>query len=38
MISHWRKKLSIEGNIEFRNVDFTYSHTGIEALKNFNLR
>ncbi len=31
------KKIKIEGNIEFSNVDFTYSHTGIEALKNFNL-
>jgi ATP-binding cassette subfamily B protein len=31
------KKIKIEGNIEFNNVDFTYSHTGIEALKNFNL-
>ncbi len=31
------KKINIEGNIEFINVDFTYSHTGIEALKNFNL-
>jgi ATP-binding cassette subfamily B protein len=31
------KKIKIEGNIEFSNVDFTYSHTGIEALKNFSL-
>ena len=31
------KKIAIEGNIEFKNVDFTYLHTGIEALKNFNL-
>ena len=31
------KKIKIEGNIEFRNVDFTYSHTGIEALKSFSL-
>ena len=31
------KKINIEGNIEFINVDFTYSHTGIEALKNFSL-
>jgi len=29
------KKIKIDGNIEFSNVDFTYSHTGIEALKNF---
>lgn len=31
------KKIKLEGNIEFKDVDFTYSHTGIEALKNFNL-
>jgi ATP-binding cassette subfamily B protein len=31
------KKINIGGNIEFNNVDFTYSHTGIEALKNFSL-
>ena len=30
-------KINIEGNIDFNNVDFTYSHTGIEALKNFSL-
>lgn len=26
------------GEIEFRNVSFTYPHTGIQALKNFNLK
>jgi ATP-binding cassette subfamily B multidrug efflux pump len=31
------KKIKIGGNIEFDNVDFTYAHTGIEALKNFTL-
>jgi ATP-binding cassette, subfamily B, multidrug efflux pump len=31
------KKINIEGNIIFKDVDFTYSHTGIEALKDFNL-
>ncbi|HEX6847958.1 MAG TPA: ABC transporter ATP-binding protein [Chitinophagaceae bacterium] len=31
------KKIKLEGNIEFNNVDFTYSHTRIEALKNFSL-
>lgn len=31
------KKINIDGNIEFSNVDFTYPHTGIEALKNFSL-
>lgn len=28
---------SIEGKIEFRNVSFTYPHTGIQALKDFSL-
>ncbi len=28
---------SISGNVHFNNVSFTYPHTGIEALKNFNL-
>ncbi len=27
----------LEGNISFKNVNFTYSHTGIHALKNFTL-
>ena len=27
----------LEGNISFRDVDFIYPHTGIHALKNFNL-
>jgi ATP-binding cassette subfamily B protein len=31
------KKIKLEGNIVFKDVDFIYSHTGIEALKNFNL-
>ena len=31
------KKIILQGNISFKNVDFTYPHTGIEALKNFNL-
>ena len=30
--------LSINGNIEFKEVFFTYAHTGITALKNFNLK
>lgn len=29
--------IKLEGNINFENVDFTYPHTGIQALKNFNL-
>lgn len=31
------RDLNIEGNIEFKNVDFTYPHTGIRAIKNFSL-
>src|SRR6185436_13751649 len=31
------KKIKIDGNIKFENVDFTYLHTGIEALSNFSL-
>jgi ATP-binding cassette subfamily B multidrug efflux pump len=31
------QKILLQGNISFQNVDFTYPHTGIEALKNFNL-
>lgn len=28
----------LEGTVEFSNVSFTYPHTGIEALKQFNLQ
>jgi ATP-binding cassette subfamily B protein len=28
---------TLRGNITFRNVDFTYPHTGIQALKDFSL-
>lgn len=31
------KKLSISGNIKIQNVDLTYAHTGIHAIKDFNL-
>jgi ATP-binding cassette subfamily B protein len=31
------KKIILRGNIEFRNVDFTYPHTGIHAVKQFSL-
>ena len=31
------QKILLQGNINFSNVDFVYPHTGIEALKNFNL-
>ncbi len=30
-------KQEIKGNIQFENVQFTYPHTGIKALKDFNL-
>lgn len=32
------KDLRLQGNISFENVDFTYTDTGIKALKNFNLQ
>jgi len=31
------QKILLQGNVNFKNVDFVYPHTGIEALKNFNL-
>ncbi len=31
-------KPDVKGNIAFNNVDFTYAHTGINALKNFSLK
>jgi ATP-binding cassette subfamily B multidrug efflux pump len=31
------QKILLQGNINFKDVDFTYPHTGIEALKHFNL-
>jgi ATP-binding cassette, subfamily B, multidrug efflux pump len=31
------KKVSLRGDILFEKVDFTYEHTGIQAVKNFNL-
>ncbi len=31
-------KNNLQGNIEFQNVDFIYPHTGIHAIKNFNLK
>lgn len=29
--------INLKGNVEFSKVSFTYPHTGIQALKNFNL-
>jgi ATP-binding cassette subfamily B protein len=31
------KEFSLSGSISFQQVDFTYPHTGIQALKNFSL-
>ena len=31
------KKSKLTGDIKFENVDFTYSHTGVKAIKDFNL-
>jgi ATP-binding cassette subfamily B protein len=31
-------KSLLQGNISFANVDFTYPHTGINAIKNFSLQ
>ena len=28
---------TLKGSIEFKNVSFTYAHTGVQAIKNFNL-
>ena len=32
------KEVILKGKIEFKNVDFTYPHTGIHAMKNFSLQ
>ena len=31
------QKISLQGNISFKHVDFIYPHTGIQGLKNFDL-
>jgi ATP-binding cassette subfamily B multidrug efflux pump len=31
------KNIKLSGDIKLENVDFTYSHTGVQAIKNFNL-
>jgi ATP-binding cassette, subfamily B, multidrug efflux pump len=31
-------KATLHGNIQFKNVDFVYPHTGIHAIKNFSLK
>ena len=32
-----KMEIPLTGDIQFRNVDFTYAHTGINAIKHFNL-
>ena len=32
------KDIKLEGNINFSNINFVYPHTGIHAIKDFNLR
>ncbi len=32
------KRITVQGNIEFDNVSFTYPDTGVQALKNVNLK
>ena len=32
------QQVVLSGNIEFKNIDFTYPHTGIHAIKNFDLK
>ena len=36
--SNNNKQVVLKGNIEFKNVDFTYPHTGIHAIKSFDLK
>ena len=31
------QKISLQGNISFKHIDFIYPHTGIQGLKNFDL-
>jgi ATP-binding cassette, subfamily B, multidrug efflux pump len=33
-----KRPFSLQGNIAFENVNFTYDHTGIKAIKNFSLQ
>ncbi len=36
-IEQAKMELTLTGDIQFRNVDFTYAHTGIHAIKHFSL-
>ena len=37
IVNHIAKTVELSGAITFTNVDFIYAHTGIHAIKNFNL-
>lgn len=38
IVNHNNSQTPIEGDIEFKNVNFTYPDTGIKALKNINFK
>ena len=38
IISKNNKEVNISGDVEFKNVNFTYKDTGIQALKNINFK
>lgn len=38
IVNNGNTNVILKGNIEFINVDFTYPHTGIHAIKHFNLK
>ena len=38
IVNHTNAQTPIEGDIEFKNVNFTYPDTGIKALKNINFK
>ena len=38
IVNKTNKDVNISGDVEFKNVDFTYKDTGIQALKNINFK
>ncbi|MGY8918844.1 MAG: ABC transporter ATP-binding protein [Flavobacteriales bacterium] len=38
IVNKTNKDVDISGDVEFKNVDFTYKDTGIQALKNINFK
>ena len=38
IINKTNKEVDISGDVEFKNVNFTYKDTGIQALKNINFK